>query len=241
ASAYARKRFKDSFNGSAWPVRKHSARPINITSSPVASMAARAARMRATASPKSYNGCEGSPVESSIDNPATPVSTQRLTFFFRPSMSRAWPSSKSAFTGRSVAATISRQCASTASISMLLSACARDHAKPELVVASALKPSAASACAEPASQGFGIRKQPDSCSLRNAARRADHFDVFIAPAYVYRDVSARRAKGPLIQPAFRHPGAGRDPVNMCEAHLNPRFCALRAHTRLGPGLRRDDD
>src|SRR6185437_8862879 len=182
ASAYARKRFKDSFNGSAWPVRKHSARPINITSSPVASIAARAARIRATASPKSYNGCDGSPVESSIDNPATPVSTQRLTFFFRPSMSRAWPSSKSAFTGRSVASTISRQCASTASISIVLSAFARDHAKPELVVASALKPSAASACAEPASQGFGIRKQPDSCSLRNAARRADHFDVFIAPA-----------------------------------------------------------
>jgi len=43
------------------------------------------------------------------------------------------------------------------------------------------------------------------------------------------------------QSESRHPGAGRDPVNMLrEARLTPWFCALRAHTRLGPDLRRDD-
>ena len=39
-----------------------------------------------------------------------------------------------------------------------------DHANPELVVASALKPSWASARALPTSHGFGITKQPDSWS-----------------------------------------------------------------------------
>src|SRR5581483_3129380 len=92
ACAYAFNRFTDSFNASECPVRKHSARPINITSSPEASIASRAARMRATASSNSYSGCDASPLASSIDKPATPVSMQRRTFFFKPSMSREWPS-----------------------------------------------------------------------------------------------------------------------------------------------------
>ena len=43
------------------------------------------------------------------------------------------------------------------------------NAKPELVVASALKPSASSTRAEPASHGFGITNGSPSCSAANAA------------------------------------------------------------------------
>ena len=42
-------------------------------------------------------------------------------------------------------------------------------AKPELVVASALKPSASKTLAEPASQGFGMMNAPRSCSARKSA------------------------------------------------------------------------
>src|SRR5581483_8304525 len=58
ACAYAFNRFTDSFNASECPARKHSARPISITSSTEASIASRAARMRATASSNSYTGCD---------------------------------------------------------------------------------------------------------------------------------------------------------------------------------------
>jgi hypothetical protein len=109
-------------------------------SPPAPSMARRAARMRSTARATSYSGREASPVESSIDNAATPVSTARRTLSATPSGSAAKPPSKSAFTGRSVASTISRKCASAISRVMPLSGRARDHANPELVVAIALKP-----------------------------------------------------------------------------------------------------
>jgi hypothetical protein len=46
------------------------------------------------------------PVESSIESPATPVSTARRTLSATPAASGAKPLSKSALTGRSVAATI---------------------------------------------------------------------------------------------------------------------------------------
>ena len=42
-------------------------------------------------------------------------------------------------------------------------------ANPELVVASAWKPSASSMRAEPASHGFGITNGSPSCSARNAS------------------------------------------------------------------------
>jgi len=43
------------------------------------------------------------------------------------------------------------------------------NAKPELVVASALNPSASSTRAEPASQGFGMRNGSPACSAANAS------------------------------------------------------------------------
>src|SRR3954467_675616 len=70
----------------------------------------------------------------------------------------------------SVAATISCRCASTISTPTALSACATDHAKPDDVDASALKPSPCSQRADPTPHGFGMTKQPDVCSSRNARR-----------------------------------------------------------------------
>ena len=43
------------------------------------------------------------------------------------------------------------------------------NAKPELVVASALKPSASNTLAEPASHGFGITNASPSCRARKSA------------------------------------------------------------------------
>src|SRR5215471_20169604 len=53
---------------------------------------------------------------------------------------------------------------------MWLSALPSVQAKPALLDAIALKPSCCSAFAVPTSNGFGITKQPFSCSLRKAAR-----------------------------------------------------------------------
>jgi hypothetical protein len=48
-------------------------------SPPALSIARRAARILSTATPSSWSGRAASPVESSIDSPATPVSTARRT------------------------------------------------------------------------------------------------------------------------------------------------------------------
>jgi hypothetical protein len=103
-------------------------------------MAPRAARRRSTASSSVNKGRAASPVESSIDRPATPVATARRTLSATPAASGAKPFSKSALMGTSTAATISCRWASAMSRVMPLSARACDHAKPALVVASALKP-----------------------------------------------------------------------------------------------------
>lgn len=120
---------------------KFSARPISNVSPPLSSIAARAARMRSTAEAMSRSGSLASPVESSMERPATPVSTANRTFRATPAASGAKPFSKSAFTGSSVAATISRKWTSVSSTDICPSAFACRHAAPELVVASALKPS----------------------------------------------------------------------------------------------------
>lgn len=94
--------------------------------------------MRSTATSMGNSGASGLPVESSIDRPATPVSTASRTLRATACGSAPKPFSKSALTGSEVAATSSRRCASTASRAMAPSAWPCDQAKPELVVASAL-------------------------------------------------------------------------------------------------------
>ena len=115
-----------------------------------------------------------SPVASSIDSPDTPVSTQRATFAATPSGSSAYPAWKSAFTGTEAAATREAMCSSTTSTGSASGASGRPraNASPALVVASALKPSDSSARTVPTSHGFGMTKQPLSCSARNEARMA---------------------------------------------------------------------
>src|SRR5690348_14722356 len=148
-----------------------SERPVRRTLVPIRSIACRAARIRSTASSRSKSGAAGSPVESSIERPAIPVSTARATFAATASGSIANPPSKSAFTGTSTASAMPRRCLSISSSETGLSRAPSDQANPELVVASAGKPSAASVRALPRSHGFGMTKQPDWWSARNEAMR----------------------------------------------------------------------
>jgi len=70
------------------------------------SIAFRAARTRSTAIGRLYRGDVGSPVPSSIDRPATPVATHRVTLSATSAGSSPYPDMKSALTGRSTAAVI---------------------------------------------------------------------------------------------------------------------------------------
>src|SRR3954470_23085134 len=63
-----------------------------------------------------------------------------------------------------------RKCSSTVSRDAAPSGRPCDHAKPELVVASALKPRPARNMALPTSQGFGMTKHPWAWSTRKSAR-----------------------------------------------------------------------
>ena len=60
-------------------------------------------------------------------------------------------------------------CRTTSSSAALPSARPIVNAKPELVVASALKPSDSSTFAEPVSHGLGMTNGSPACSARNAA------------------------------------------------------------------------
>src|SRR6266849_6230334 len=57
-----------------------------------------------------------------------------------------------------------------------------ENAKPALVVASAGNPSCCRYRAEPMSHGFGITKQPASCRVRKARRRALKFSCDPRPS-----------------------------------------------------------
>ena len=72
-------------------------------------MAARAARRRATAVGSASSGAVASPLASSMETPAIPVSMAARTLRATPSGVSAKPPSKSALTGNSVAATSSRR------------------------------------------------------------------------------------------------------------------------------------
>src|SRR5439155_20393450 len=92
---------------------------------------------------------------------------QSFTFAATFSGLSAKPFKKSAFTGRDVASTISRMCASISSRGTQPSGLPREKAEPAEVVASALNPSCSKYIAVPISHGFGSTKQPDSCIVRN--------------------------------------------------------------------------
>ncbi len=77
-----------------------------------------------------------------------------------------YPFSRSTEIGSSTASASARVCSTTSSSATPLSCRPSVNAKPELVVASAWKPSPASTFADPASQGFGMTNGSPSCSVR---------------------------------------------------------------------------
>ena len=118
----------------------------------------------------SNSGLSLSPVASSIDPPTSPTPAARRMVSAAASGASAKHFSRSAETGRSVASTIARACASASSRVTLPSRRPSMPAEAPLDVASAWKPSAVRMRAEPASHGFGITNAPgDSCSFRNAS------------------------------------------------------------------------
>src|SRR5229473_2942375 len=175
---------------SACPTKKPSQRPVNNTPLLSASMAERAALTRSIAKARSYSGFAASPVESSIDNPATPVLTARATLAATFSALCAKPPSKSALMGRSTAPHSAVRCANASSRVTRLSAFPIDHAKPALVEAIALNPRCCNAFALPTSQGLGSTKQPVSCNFRNAARLSADV-IGITPPSLYLDIWLR--------------------------------------------------
>ena len=136
---------------------------------PLSSMARRAARIRSTASGKSKSGLPGSPVESSIEIPASPVLTASATLAPTSSGSMAKPPRKSPLTGTGTPSASARKCASVCSSDDCASRRPCDHANPELVEARAGKPSPASTRALPTSQGLGMTKQPGFVEMAETA------------------------------------------------------------------------
>ena len=109
-----------------------------------------------------------------------------------PSGSSAKPFSRSAETGSSVAATIAAACPRASSRLTEPSRRPSVAANPELVVASAWKPSAASSFADPWSHGFGSSSgSPGRCSSRN--RSAFSCWVVMARRYPGRQLASRTA------------------------------------------------
>ena len=156
---------------SSRPTRKPSQRPVSSTPLLSASIAARAALMRSTASSRSYSGFAASPVESSIDNPATPVLTARATLTPTFSASCAKPPSKSALTGRSTAAQSSVRCFSTSSSVTAIVGLADRPGKTragggERLEAEMLQRLGAAGI----ERDWECTKHPLSCNLRNVAR-----------------------------------------------------------------------
>src|SRR3954466_8864659 len=78
-------------------------------------------------------------------------------------------------TGIDTARASRRVCSTTSSSVTSPSARPSVNAKPELVVASALKPSSSSMRAEPASHGFGMTNGPPPGRARNSAVLAGKF------------------------------------------------------------------
>src|SRR5919108_3039918 len=97
------------------------------------------------------------------------------------------PLSRSAETGRSVAATISRQWWIIASKPTAPSGRPREKAKPALVVASALKPSEVKSLAVPISHGLGMTNALGAwCSARNILPLSP-LSISAIPALAIRD------------------------------------------------------
>src|SRR6202453_227385 len=169
------------------------------------------------------------PLKSSTDRPASPVSTARETVCATPSGSSAKPFSRSAETGRSVAATIAAACARASSRLTEPSERPSVTANPELVVASAWKPNEASSFADPWSHGFGSSSGfPGRCSSRNLAA----FSVWVVmaskiPRGSRAAVAATRRAEPAHLSLAAAPAAGA-PARLAAARVPLAAVAPRA-------------
>ena len=111
-------------------------------------------------------GLAGSAVVSSTVQLHSPAATARRTVSAQSSGDGPYPSSRSADTGRDVAATMSRAFASASALDTAARPSRRPRvkAKPAEVVAMASNPSPVRMRALPASHAFGSTKQPCRCS-----------------------------------------------------------------------------
>ncbi len=153
-------------------------------------------------------------VKSSTEQPASPAAAASLMVSATPAGSSANAFSRSAETGRLVAATIAAACPSASSRVTAPSRRPSVAANPPLVVASAAKPSEASSRAEPASHGFGSSSgSGPSCRARNTrARSACVWAAWVWAAWVWAAwVWAARSTG-MVMPATlgASPGPPRD-------------------------------
>ncbi len=117
------------------------------------------------------SGADASPVESSIDSPATPVATAAETLRPLPRVRRRTRPRSPRSSGRSTPLAIVFRCASTPASG---TCCRRGRATRQSRRWSrqGLKPSCARTRALPRSQGFGMTKQPASWRIRKARRRS---------------------------------------------------------------------
>src|SRR3954470_20834772 len=156
---------------SGLPRRKFSLRAVSMKGKPTCFAACTAARTRSTAAENSNSGLSLLPVASSIEQPTRPASAASRTVSATTAGESPKPFSRSAETGRSVASTMMRTCASASSRVMRPSRRPSTPAAAPLEVASAWKPRPARMRAEPPSQGFGMTNAPGpswSCLKRAA-------------------------------------------------------------------------
>ena len=104
--------------------------------------------------------CLRFPVESSMVHPTNPASAASRTVSATTSGAPPKPFSRSAETGRSVALTMTRACASASFRVSPPSLLPAAQAEAALDVANAWKPRPAKTRAEPTSHGFGMTKAP---------------------------------------------------------------------------------
>jgi hypothetical protein len=149
--------------------------------------------MRATASGSAYSA---PPLRSSIDNPETPASAAMATFAPTPAAASEKPASKSALTGRSVAAQTVRMFCNVSSRDSERSLRPMDAERPALVVAIAPKPSFSSWRISPTLQAFGMTKNSECIDLKRW--RAD-----------FRSFMAKSSRLGLIALTRRHPATSR--------------------------------
>src|SRR5690606_1824338 len=136
-----------------------------------------------------------------------------------------------------------------------------DHAKPELVEASALKPRASRRLTPPMSQGFGRMKEPDSCNSRKALRLSatesdtvpDTVGTAVSAAVpdtvgtAVRDVATCGAGSPaagiLAGSHVRRPHGGEELLGvrtLLTRSVARALCASEGHVEVDPGRRQVD-